>query len=105
MARWVAHFARGRMLPRAGPYDDGMEGKGKGGKGGKDVGPVIVGAGLVLVVVGALISVGGLAWFGHLPGDIRIESDSTRVYFPLASMLVVSLLLSGLITIARRFFG
>jgi len=66
-------------------------------------GPLLVTLGVVLILVGLLIWSGGLRWFGHLPGDIRIERESVRVYIPLASMLVVSVVLS-LILYLKRFF-
>ena len=71
---------------------------------GSLLGPLVVGAGLVLVLVGLLIWSGGLGWFGRLPGDIRIERETVRVYIPLASMLVVSVVLSLLLYVIRRFF-
>jgi uncharacterized protein HemY len=67
-------------------------------------GPLLVGAGVLLVLVGLLAWSGALAWFGRLPGDIRIERDSLRVYVPLASMLLVSVVLSLLLYLVRRFF-
>ncbi|HGY09586.1 MAG TPA: DUF2905 domain-containing protein [Oceanithermus profundus] len=50
------------------------------------VGLLIVFAGLVLWWWPALFG-----WFGHLPGDLRLERDGVRVYVPLVSMLLVSL--------------
>jgi hypothetical protein len=61
-------------------------------------------AGALLVLIGALTQVGALGWFGRLPGDIRIERDGFRLYLPIASMIVVSLLLSLLLQITRRWF-
>jgi Protein of unknown function (DUF2905) len=69
-----------------------------------ELGRLLVGAGAVLVVVGLLVWSGGLAWFGRLPGDIRFERDSVRVYVPLVSMLLVSLALTLLLYLARRLF-
>jgi DUF2905 family protein len=69
-----------------------------------ELGQLIVGAGAFLVVLGVLVWSGGLAWFGRLPGDIRIERDTVRVYFPFVSMLLVSVALSLLFYVARRFF-
>lgn len=69
---------------------------------GRNVGPVIVGLGLVLVVVGALAWAGWLSWFGRLPGDIRIERGGARVYVPIVSMLLVSVVLSVLLSLFRR---
>jgi hypothetical protein len=67
-------------------------------------GPLLVGLGVVLILLGLLFWSGGLAWFGRLPGDIRIERDSVRVYIPLASMLILSVVLSLALYLVRRFF-
>jgi hypothetical protein len=58
--------------------------------------------GLVLVVAGVLLWAGGLNWFGRLPGDIRIERESVRLYVPCASMILISLALSLLLTLLQR---
>jgi hypothetical protein len=67
-------------------------------------GPAIVAAGLVIVVIGLVAWSGGLSWFGRLPGDVRIERESTRVYAPIVSMLVLSLVASLVLYVVRRFF-
>ena len=67
-------------------------------------GPVIVALGVGLIVVGLLVWSGGLSWFGRLPGDIRIERESVRVYIPITSMLLVSIALSVIGYVVRRFF-
>ena len=64
---------------------------------------VVVG-GICLIVVGLLIYSGGFNWFGKLPGDIRYESDRVSFYAPIVSMLLVSLALSLLFYLIRRFF-
>ncbi len=71
----------------------------------RSLGLLIVGAGVLLAALGLLVWSGALSWFGHLPGDVRIERDSVRVYVPIVSMLVVSLALSLLLWLLRRFFG
>jgi len=63
---------------------------------------LIVGAGLV--ILGLLIYSGALSWFGRLPGDIRYEGENTRVYVPIVSMLLASVVLSLLLYFVRRFF-
>jgi hypothetical protein len=63
----------------------------------------------LFVIVGALIAVIGLVWLlgpsipwlGKLPGDIAVERDKVRFYFPLTTCLLLSLLLSGIIWIVR----
>jgi uncharacterized membrane protein len=69
---------------------------------GRDLGPVLVAVGLLVVVIGVLAWTGGLSWFGRLPGDVRIERDHLRLYIPWVSMLLVSIVLSLLISIFRR---
>lgn len=68
------------------------------------VGLSIVVGGICLVVIGLLVYSGGFSWFGKLPGDIRYESGRTAVYIPLVSMLLVSLALSLIFYLLRRFF-
>ncbi len=69
---------------------------------GSSLGLLLVFAGLVLVVLGVLIWLGGLSWFGQLPGDIRIERDTVRIYVPITSMLLLSLALSLALYVLRR---
>ena len=66
------------------------------------LGPLVVVAGLAVVVVGLLIWSGGLSWFGHLPGDIRSEHGNVRFYFPIVSMLLVSVVLTLIFRLFRR---
>jgi hypothetical protein len=56
----------------------------------------------VVVVVGFLIHFGLFGWFGRLPGDIRIESERTRFYFPITSMVIVSIVVNLLLALWRR---
>jgi uncharacterized membrane protein YidH (DUF202 family) len=68
------------------------------------IGLLIVIAGVVLVIVGLLAWSGALSWFGRLPGDIRVERPNTRFYAPITSMLVISVVLSLIAAIVRRFW-
>lgn len=70
------------------------------------VGRLLLVLGLVLVVLGLvwLYAPGLLAWFGRLPGDIRIEREGFRFYFPITSMLLVSLAVSLLLNLLLRWF-
>lgn len=70
----------------------------------RSTGALVVGVGLVIVVVGVLIWSGALSWFGRLPGDIRVERDGLRIYFPLMSMILLSIALSLLSYLVRRLF-
>ena len=67
-------------------------------------GTILIAIGVGLILVGLLIWSGSLSWFGRLPGDIRIEREAVRVYVPIVSMLVVSLVVSLALYLVRRFF-
>ncbi len=55
------------------------------------------------VVVGLLIMSGALSWVGRLPGDIHYSNGGTRVYIPITTMILVSVVLSVGSYILRRF--
>ena len=58
--------------------------------------------GLVLVAVGILWLVGERLGLGRLPGDIVIDRDGTRIYIPIATSLVVSVVLSLVLWLLMR---
>ncbi len=70
----------------------------------RSIGLLVIIIGICVVVAGLLIYAGALAWFGRLPGDIRVERESVRLYIPITSMLLLSLVLSLLMYLLRRFF-
>jgi hypothetical protein len=70
--------------------------------GNKPLGQLIIVVGVALVVVGLMATRGWLGWFGHLPGDVRVERQNIRVYVPIVSMLLISLLFSVLSYVLRR---
>lgn len=59
---------------------------------------------ILLLLVGFLIFSRKLSWFGRLPGDIRYEGRRTRVFAPLVSMLLLSLVLSLALSLLGAFF-
>jgi hypothetical protein len=59
-----------------------------------EIGRIIVVIGIVLVVFGALAMLGVRLPFGRLPGDIAIEGERGGFYFPIVSMIVVSVILT-----------
>jgi membrane protein implicated in regulation of membrane protease activity len=65
------------------------------------VGLVLILAGALLVAAGLLVETGLLAWFGRLPGDIHIERDNLRIYVPLTSMLLTSIVVSLIWALVR----
>lgn len=68
----------------------------------QQIGALIALAGLVLLVIGVVTWAGWLSWFGSLPGDLRWESDRTRVYLPITSMIIISVVLGLLLYLVRR---
>jgi hypothetical protein len=70
----------------------------------RTLGILIAMIGVVAIAVGGLVAVGALNWFGRLPGDIRYQSDNIRVYFPITTMIILSVVLSVAVAIVRRFF-
>ncbi|HEY6232094.1 MAG TPA: DUF2905 domain-containing protein [Pyrinomonadaceae bacterium] len=68
----------------------------------RSIGLLLIVGGAGAILIGLLVYSGGLGWFGKLPGDIRYESEHTRVYIPLVSMLLVSLALSLIMYVLRR---
>ena len=63
---------------------------------------LVITLGIVVVLVGLVMLAGGLNWFGRLPGDIRFERGNTRIFFPITTMILVSVGLSVLMYVVRR---
>jgi hypothetical protein len=63
------------------------------------LGLIIAGVGLVWILAPSI------PWLGRLPGDIRIERENFRFYFPLVTCLILSVALSIIVWIVRRFGG
>lgn len=70
-----------------------------------DTGKYIILIGAAVVVIGIVIYFfhDKLNWIGHLPGDIRIEKENFRFYFPITTMIIFSVLLTVIVSIVRRF--
>ncbi|HTX97517.1 MAG TPA: DUF2905 domain-containing protein [Mycobacterium sp.] len=71
---------------------------------GRNVGPYLVVAGIVVVLLGLLVWAGGLSWFGRLPGDIRIERGNVRIYIPVVSMLLISAVATLVLSVIQYLF-
>ncbi|GAA6757715.1 DUF2905 domain-containing protein [Thermus oshimai] len=69
-----------------------------------ELGKALLVLGLFLALLGVILLYFPklFAWFGHLPGDIRIEREGVRVYIPLTSSLLLSLFLSLLLYLLGR---
>ncbi len=66
----------------------------------------IIIAGIIITIIGILIYFfyDKLNWLGKLPGDIRIENENTRFYFPITTMIIISVVLTIIINIFKKFF-
>jgi hypothetical protein len=69
-----------------------------------EIGKILVVIGLVMVAAGALLWTGmGRGWMGRLPGDIHYTKGHASFYFPLMTCLLVSVLLSLILWLLRKF--
>ena len=64
---------------------------------------IIIGAAVILVGLIVYFFHDKLHWIGRLPGDIRIEKENFRFYFPITTMIVFSLLITLIIRAVRNF--
>jgi hypothetical protein len=64
---------------------------------------VLIYSGIILILIGLLWHYlpGAFSWFGSLPGDIKYKSGNTSFYFPITTMILVSVVLS----LIFRVFG
>lgn len=61
-----------------------------------NVGKLLIVLGLAIAAVGVVVWALGRAGFRGMPGDVRYESDNVRVYFPIVTCVVASVVLTGL---------
>ena len=68
-------------------------------------GKYIMIAGAVILIIGVIVYLlsGKLNWIGHLPGDIRIEKENFKFYFPITTMILFSIILSLILVFIRKF--
>jgi hypothetical protein len=69
-----------------------------------DTGKWIIVAGIFIALIGVIIYFfyDKLHWIGRLPGDIRIEKENFKFYFPISTMIIFSLLLSLILRIVKK---
>ena len=72
----------------------------------QDSGKYIILMGAIIIVTGVVIYFfpDALKWFGRLPGDIRIERKNFRFYFPLLTMLILSIVITLIINIIKKIW-
>lgn len=67
-----------------------------------NLGRILITFGILLVVVGGLIELAPWLPLGRLPGDIRISNGGTRIYIPIVSSILVSIVLSLVFSLFAR---
>ncbi len=72
----------------------------------QNTGKYIILFGGIVVLVGIIVYFFGdkLNWIGRLPGDIRIERENSRFYFPITTMILFSVLLTVIVNLLRKLF-
>ena len=65
---------------------------------------MIIGASIIIIGVIIYFFHDKLHWIGRLPGDIRVEKENFRFYFPITTMIIFSVLLTVILSLIRRFF-
>lgn len=73
---------------------------------GQNTGKYIILFGVIVVAIGVIIYFFGdkLNWIGRLPGDIRVEKENSRFYFPITTMILFSILLTVIVNLLRKLF-
>ena len=67
------------------------------------LGKSLIVIGLVIALIGVILSLAGrIPWLGRLPGDIYLKRENFTFYFPLASSILISLLLSFILWLFRK---
>ncbi|MBA3674549.1 MAG: DUF2905 domain-containing protein [Chitinophagaceae bacterium] len=68
-------------------------------------GKYIIIIGIIIIVVGVIIYFfhDKLTWIGKLPGDIRVERENFKFYFPFTTMLLLSLAVTLIINLIKKF--
>lgn len=69
-------------------------------------GKYIIMIGIAIVAVGVVVYFLGdrMNWIGRLPGDIRIERENFKFYFPLTSLILLSAILNLILFFIKKFF-
>lgn len=65
----------------------------------------IIIAGAILIIIGLIYYFFGnlFSWLGKLPGDIRYESGNTKVFFPIVTCIVITVILNLVIYLIKRY--
>ena len=65
---------------------------------------ILIGIGVVLILIGViwLIFPSAFSWIGNMPGDIKHKSGNTSVYFPIVTMIVISIIATIVLNLFNR---
>lgn len=70
---------------------------------GQHLGKTLIMFGIIIAVIGLLLLFSGrISWLGRLPGDIYLQRKNVTFYFPLATSILISLLLTLFFYFFRR---
>ncbi len=73
----------------------------------QNTGKIVILIGIILIVAGIVLWLYGdkLPFLGRLPGDIRVEKENVRFYFPITTMILLSVAISLILWIIRKIGG
>ncbi|MBS4534245.1 DUF2905 domain-containing protein [Clostridium sp. D2Q-14] len=67
-----------------------------------DIGRSIIMLGIIIVIIGILVSIGGKFGLGKLPGDILIKKGNFTFFFPILTSIIISIILTIIVNIIRK---
>ena len=75
-----------------------------------ELGKLFLGLGVLLVILGVFLLLAGnlsgkVPWLGRLPGDIYVERGNWKLYFPLGTSILISIVASVILALLALFFG
>jgi len=71
----------------------------------QESGKYIIYIGIGIILIGVIVYFFGnkFSFFGKLPGDIRVEKENFSFYMPITSMILLSIVISGILWLIRKF--
>jgi hypothetical protein len=66
------------------------------------IGKILLGIGVIIALVGVVFLLGGRFGLGRLPGDIFIRRENLTIYFPITTMIIISIILTLILSLLRR---
>lgn len=71
----------------------------------QQTGKIFIVLGVVVIIIGFILYFSGnkLNFLGRLPGDIKVERENFKFYFPITTMILLSIILSLILWIIRKF--